>query len=120
MIRKLITLLLITIIHSSVHLAFAQEYTPASTTTESTGDYSVRGKVVDADGEPEIYATYRIYLMNDTTKTVCIGTTDVDGNFATQLPNTGDYILYISAIGKDTIKRPFSVCLLYTSDAADD
>ena len=50
MIRKLITLLLITIIHSSVHLAFAQEYTPASTTTESTGDYSVRGKVVDADG----------------------------------------------------------------------
>ena len=54
MIRKLITLLLITIIHSSVHLAFAQEYTPASTTTESTGDYSVRGKVVDADGEPEI------------------------------------------------------------------
>ena len=28
MIRKLITLLLITIIHSSVHLAFAQEYTP--------------------------------------------------------------------------------------------
>lgn len=109
MIRKLITLLLITIIHSSVHLAFAQEYTPASTTTESTGDYSVRGKVVDADGEPEIYATYRIYLMNDTTKTVCIGTTDVDGNFATQLPNTGDYILYISAIGKDTIKRPFSV-----------
>lgn len=109
MIRKLITLLLITIIQSSVHLAFAQEYTPASATTESTGDYSVRGKVVDADGEPEIYATYRIYLMNDTTKTVCIGTTDVDGNFATQLPNTGDYILYISAIGKDTIKRPFSV-----------
>lgn len=108
MIRKLITLLLITVVQVPMLSAFAQEMA-VPTTTEVEDCYSVKCKVIDKDGEPEIYATCRIYSMNDTTKTVCIGTTAIDGGFIVQLPNVGDYILYVSAIGKDTIKRPFSI-----------
>lgn len=88
--------------------AFAQEMAVPATTEVEDG-YFVKCKVIDKDGEPEIYATCRIYSMNDTTETVCIGTTAIDGGFIVQLPNVGDYILYVSAIGKDTIKRPFSI-----------
>lgn len=108
MIRKLITLLLITVVQAPMLSAFAQEMAVPAT-TEVEDRYSVKCKVIDKDGEPEIYATYRIYSMNDTTETVCIGTTAIDGGFIVQLPNVGDYILYVSVIGKDTIKRPFSI-----------
>ena len=107
MIRKLITLLLITVAQAPMLSAFAQEMAVPATTEVEDG-YFVKCKVIDKDGEPEIYATCRIYSMNDTTETVCIGTTAIDGGFIVQLPNVGDYILYVSAIGKDTIKRPFS------------
>lgn len=108
MIRKLITFLLITIAQMPIPLAFAQERAvPATTAIEDS--YSVRGKIIETDGEPEIYATYRIYSVNDTTQTVCIGTTAVDGIFDAQLPDAGDYILHISAIGKNVITRSFSV-----------
>lgn len=108
MIRKLITLLLITVVQAPMLSAFAQELAVPAT-TEGADGYSVRCKVIDKNGEPEIYATYRIYSMNDTTKTICIGTTAIEGDFIAQLPNAGDYILYVSAIGKDPIKRPFSI-----------
>ena len=108
MIRKIITFLLVTAIHIPVSLVSAQEY-DASATTAFTSDYAVRCKILDIEGEPEIYATYRIYLATDTTKTVCTGTTTIDGIFDAQLPQTGDYILYISTIGKNTIARNFSV-----------
>ena len=108
MIRKLITLLLITVAQAPMLSAFAQEMAVPATTEVEDG-YFVKCKVIDKDGEPEIYATCRIYSMNDTTETVCIGTTAIDGGFIVQLPNVGDYILYVSAIGKDTIKRPFSI-----------
>ncbi len=108
MIRKLITFLLVTAIHIPVSLVSAQEY-DASATTAFTSDYAVRCKILDIEGEPEIYATYRIYLATDTTKTVCTGTTDTDGIFDAQLPQAGDYKLYISTIGKNTIARNFSV-----------
>lgn len=108
MIRKLITLLLITVAQAPMLSAFAQEMAVPATTEVEDG-YFVKCKVIDKDGEPEIYATCRIYSMNDTTETVCIGTTAIDGGFIVQLRNVGDYILYVSAIGKDTIKRPFSI-----------
>ena len=108
MIRKIITFLLVTAIHIPVSLVSAQEY-DALSTTAFKGDYAVRCKIIDMDGEPEIYATCRIYWATDTTKTVCTGTTTIDGIFDAQLPQTGDYILYISTIGKNTIARNFSV-----------
>lgn len=108
MIRKLIRLLLITVAQAPMLSAFAQEMAVPATTEVEDG-YFVKCKVIDKDGEPEIYATCRIYSMNDTTETVCIGITAIDGGFIVQLPNVGDYILYVSAIGKDTIKRPFSI-----------
>lgn len=108
MIRKLITFLLITIAQMPIPSAFAQERAvPATTAIEDS--YSVRGKIIETDGEPEMYATYRIYSVNDTTQTVCIGTTADDGIFDAQLPDAGDYILHISAIGKNVITRSFSV-----------
>ena len=108
MIRKLITLLLIAIIQMPMSSAFAQERAvPATMSTED--GYSVRGKIIDTDGEPEIYATYRIYSINDTTQTVCIGTTAVDGIFDAKLLDAGDFILHISATGKNAITRSFSV-----------
>lgn len=108
MIRKLITFLLVTAIHIPVSLVSAQEY-DASATTVFTSDYTIRCKILDIEGEPEIYATCRIYLATDTTKTVCTGTTAIDGIFDAKLPQAGDYKLYISTIGKNTIARNFSV-----------
>lgn len=106
--RKLFTLLLITAIHITVSSSFAQDYDTHATTAH-TKNYAVKGKILDMDGEPEIYATCRIYLTTDTTKTIYAGTTAIDGIFDAQLPQAGDYILYISTIGKNTIARNFSV-----------
>lgn len=108
MIRKLFTLLLITAINITVSSSFAQDYDTHATTAH-TKNYAVKGKIIDMDGEPEIYATCRIYLTTDTTKTIYAGTTAIDGIFDAQLPQAGDYILYISTIGKNTIARNFSV-----------
>ena len=60
--HKLIIILLIATVHIPTSILFAQKY-------------SVRCKVIDTNGLPEIYATCRIFSNNDTTKAVRLGVT---------------------------------------------
>lgn len=73
------------------------------------GKYSVRIEVADSTGEPEVYATVRIYTQTDTVKPCVLGTTDEQGIFARALPSAGDYRLTVSSVGKNPIERAFSV-----------
>lgn len=96
MIHKFIIILLIATFHIPTSIVFAQKY-------------SVRCKVIDTNGLPEVYATCRIFSNNDTTKAVRLGVTTNVGIFETTLPDVGHYTLYISTVGKELIKRSFSV-----------
>lgn len=72
-------------------------------------DFTVRGRAVDTDGEPEIYATVRIFSTNDTAKVVSMGVTDTDGAFSTALKDAGIYRLMIVSVGKTPVVREFEV-----------
>ncbi len=43
--------------------------------------FNVTGEVADSVGEPEIYATVRVYAVADSVKPVSLGTTDGEGRF---------------------------------------
>lgn len=75
-------------------LAFA--ITPAAVAQT----YSVKGIVCDSIGEPESFATLRIYLLPDTVKPKATGTADEDGAFSIKLPQAGDYRVNILSFGK--------------------
>lgn len=75
--------------------------------------YNVTGVVSDSNSEPEMYATIRIFSSNDTVKAKSLGVTDIEGKFNQQLPSAGNYILYISSVGKKPEKIEFNL-----SDAA--
>lgn len=75
----------------------------------------IRFSVTDSVGEPEAYATVRIFQLPDTVKAVVLDVTDLQGNFTAKLPAAGDYALWISSVGKSTLKRRFTI-----SDADDN
>lgn len=61
---------------------------------------SVKGSVRDSIGEPESFATLRIYLLPDTVKPKATGTADENGNFNIKLPQEGGYRVNILSFGK--------------------
>ncbi len=69
----------------------------------------VTGEVTDSVGEPEIYATVRIYSTIDSVKPVSLGVTDDLGKFSQVLPGAGKFRLTISSVGKQTLEREFDV-----------
>ena len=71
--------------------------------------YSVNGVVVDEYGEGESFATYRIYAMPDTVRTVAVNTTDSIGGFSKVLPRAGKYMIAINSIGKHPLRSFFEV-----------
>ena len=71
--------------------------------------FNVKGLATDPAGEPEIYATVRVYAEGDTLKPVSLGTTDDEGRFDQQIKNAGSYRLTISSVGKQTAERVFTV-----------
>lgn len=68
--------------------------------TASAADYSVKGLVVDSIGDPESYATVRIYTLADSVKPAILGTADLDGAFSFKLPSAGNYRVRIHSVGK--------------------
>ena len=85
-------------------------YTPTSLEAQSISQSAttrkISGQIFDTQGIPLIGATV---IIKGTSKGVH---TDTDGKFTLTIPNTDkDVILSISYVG---------ICLLYTSDAADD
>lgn len=71
--------------------------------------YTVGGTVVDANNEPEAFATVRIYSQSDTLKPVTMGVTDEQGAFVQQISKPGNYKLQISSVGKQTLSLPFAL-----------
>lgn len=63
-------------------------------------EYSVKGYVTDSVGNPEAFATVRIFNLNDTIKPIKGLTTDDSGKFSTPLPSAGSYRVNIAAFGK--------------------
>lgn len=72
-------------------------------------DYVVKGLVVDSIGEPESYATVRIFNPGDTIKPLMLGTADLDGVFSLQLPGAGAYHVKIHTVGKAPVKADITV-----------
>lgn len=92
---------------------FANTSTEASATeAPAAPSFEVTGLVVDSltnEGEP--MATLRIWKKGDiqeNTKAVAMGTTDTDGKFSLQIKERGEYILLITSIGRNPIRRDFS------------
>ena len=90
-----------------------------STFAQQSSNY-VSGRVTDTEGEPLPGAT--ISIKGKGTGAV----TSVDGTYTLQLPGTGTYLITASYVGYQpqekrlTVGKEKRLCLLYTSDAADD
>ncbi|MDE6547520.1 MAG: carboxypeptidase-like regulatory domain-containing protein, partial [Muribaculaceae bacterium] len=60
----------------------------------------VKGTVLDSIGDPESFATLRIYLLPDTVRPKVTGTANEDGSFSLKLPQEGGYRVNILSFGK--------------------
>ena len=64
------------------------------------------------EGEP--YATIKIVKKEAPAHALKMLVTDMQGKFQEKVPGTGDFVMTISSIGRNTIVKDFS-CLLYTA-----
>lgn len=71
--------------------------------------YAVTATVMDPQGEPESYATYRIFAIPDTIHPIVGALTDDNGTFTAQLPGAGEYRLNINAMMRKPINVLFNV-----------
>lgn len=85
-----ITLLLLTFIISSQVHAFG---------------FAVKGVVKDSIGEPESFATVRVFTLTDTVKPVTAGVAGEDGAFNVAVKQAGKYRVNILAFGKADANR---------------
>ena len=76
---------------------------------QSYAQYQVRATVIDEEGQPEEYATYRIFEMPDTIHQIIGKVTDSDGLIDAPLAKAGDYRILISAITKSPLTIDFTV-----------
>lgn len=75
----------------------------------SYGQYKVTATVIDEEGEPEEYATYRIFELPDTTRQIIGNVTRSEGIIDSSLPKAGNYRIVVSAMMKSPITIDFSV-----------
>lgn len=71
--------------------------------------YNVKGIVTDSIGEPESFATIRIYHQADSVKPAALGTADIDGKFNMTLNKSGKYTINIASVGKSPVRMIFEV-----------
>lgn len=81
----------------------------AFTSSAYAETYNVKGSVRDSIGQPESFATLRIYQMPDTVKPKVSGTSDENGLFNIKLPQAGGYRVNIISFGKQDINRDIAV-----------
>lgn len=70
---------------------------------------NVKGSVCDSLGQPESFATLRIYLLPDTVKPKATGTTLEDGTFSEYLPQEGSYRVNVLSFGKKEFNKDISL-----------
>ena len=76
----------------------------------SYAQYQVTATVIDSEGNPEEYATYRIFELPDTTNLFISNVTDSDGLINADLSKSANYRIIISAMMKLPITIDFTVC----------
>ena len=76
---------------------------------QSYSQYHVKATVIDSEGDPEEYATYRIFEMPDTTRQIIGNVTNSDGLIDASLPKPGDYKIVISAMMKSPVTIEFGI-----------
>ena len=75
----------------------------------AVGAFNVTGVVTDSIGEPEAFATVRVYAGTDTVHAAALGTADVDGLFDLPLKAAGKYRALVTSVGRQPIDTTFSV-----------
>ncbi|MDE5813737.1 MAG: TonB-dependent receptor, partial [Muribaculaceae bacterium] len=70
---------------------------------------NVKGSVRDSIGEPESFATLRIFQLPDTVKPKVSGTADENGYFDLKLPKAGGYRVNILSFGKQDLNRDIAI-----------
>ena len=71
--------------------------------------YRVTATVMDPDGEPESYATYRIFAIPDTIHPIVGDLTSPDGTLNATLPSAGNYKINIAASMRLPVSIDFTV-----------
>lgn len=71
--------------------------------------YKVHFQVNDSTGEGEAFATVRLYAATNTRKVISTGVTTLNGTFDQSLASAGTYKVEISAVGKVSTEKEFSV-----------
>lgn len=75
----------------------------------AAAQYSVNATVVDPEGAPEEYATYRIFAIPDTIHPVTGNVTDDQGIINATLPKPGNYRLSVAAFMRLPVTVEFTV-----------
>lgn len=76
---------------------------------QSYSQYRVTATLIDEEGNPEEYATFRIFEFPDTTSQILGNVTGSDGIIDTLLPESGNYKIVISAVMKLPISIDFTI-----------
>lgn len=71
--------------------------------------YNVRALIADSIGEPESFATIRVYSLPDTSKIAAVGVTKDDGSINLALKSAGKYRLKVFSIGRSGLSKDFTV-----------
>lgn len=75
----------------------------------SAATLTIKGHVQDSQGEPEAFATIRVFAEGDTAKAVALGVVDEAGDFSQLITSPGSYILNITSVGKTPVTRQFKL-----------
>lgn len=81
----------------------------ATATGFASGRYNVKALISDSIGEPEAFATVRVYQSTDTTKIAAMGVTKDNGTIDLPLDAAGSYKLKVFSIGRAELSRQFNV-----------
>lgn len=76
----------------------------------SVSTFQMKGVLLDSitrQGEP--YATLKVTRRNSPDKPVKMLVSDMQGKFKEQVKGTGDFVLTVTSVGRETIVRPFTV-----------
>lgn len=79
------------------------------TVIPATAQYRVTASIIDPEGQPEEYATYRIYAVPDTVRPIMGDVTTADGLLDVSLPEAGNYRLSIAAAMRLPVSVEFTV-----------
>lgn len=77
----------------------------------------VKAQLLDGQtNEPEPYATIRVFTPADKAKPVGVSVADAEGQVRQQVKGKGEFLLQVSALGKHTVEKPFSLAGEQESD----